>query len=128
MRVKGLIQCIYWLCLQKDVGMIQPYYCNFFTFLPASISSRLLCWQGSIMACIKSVFNKLELKTSFRFIKALLIWGKLTQIEGSGAFPAESTLESVKMRKKFDPYDVLSWPGWAPPPPSLKVLDPPLLM
>ena len=28
------------------------------------------------MACIESVFNKLELKTSFRFIKALLIWGK----------------------------------------------------
>ena len=35
---------------------------NFFLFLPASISYRLLCGQGLIMACIKSVFNKLELQ------------------------------------------------------------------
>ena len=42
--------------------MIQPYSnCNFFLlFLPASISYRLLCGQGLIMACIKSVFNKLQ--------------------------------------------------------------------
>ena len=35
---------------------------NFFLFLPTSISYRLLCGQGLIMACIKSVFNKLELE------------------------------------------------------------------
>ena len=34
---------------------------NFFLFLPASISYRLLWGQGLIMVCIKSVFNKLEL-------------------------------------------------------------------
>ena len=44
------------------IVMIKPYYCNFFTFFPTSISYRLLCGQGLIMACIKSVFNKIELE------------------------------------------------------------------
>ena len=43
------------------IVMFQPYYCNFFLlFLPASMSYRLLCGQGLIMACIQSVFNKLD--------------------------------------------------------------------
>ena len=49
------------------VYLFQPDYCIFFLlFLPASISYRLLCGQGSIMACIQSVFsNKLELELLF---------------------------------------------------------------
>ena len=51
------------VCLFNFIVMFQHYYCNFFflLFLATSISYRLLCGQGSITACIKSVFfNKLE--------------------------------------------------------------------
>ena len=40
---------------------LHPIILTFLLFLPASINYRLLCGQGLIMACIKSVFNKLEL-------------------------------------------------------------------
>ena len=47
------------------IVVIQAYVIvvTFLLFLPASISYRLLCGQGLIMACIKSVFSKLELVT-----------------------------------------------------------------
>ena len=47
------------------IVVIQAYVIvvMFLLFLPASISYRLLCGQGLIMAFIKSVFNKLELVT-----------------------------------------------------------------
>ena len=45
------------------IVMFQPYYCNIcYFFLPASISYRLLCGQGLIMARIQSLFNKLDLE------------------------------------------------------------------
>ena len=55
------------------IVMFEPYYCNFFVlFLPASISYRLLCGQGLIMACIQSAFHKfdleLELSDVFQFL------------------------------------------------------------
>ena len=44
------------------IAMFQPYYCNFFRlFLPASISNRLLCGQGLIMACVQSVLINVNL-------------------------------------------------------------------
>ena len=60
--VHCLVNSICWCsCFCLTFVMFQPSYCNFFFLflLPASISYRLF-GQGSIMACIKSVFNKLE--------------------------------------------------------------------
>ena len=54
------------------IVVFQPYYYNLFTFPSASISYRLLCGQGLIMACIQSAFHKfdleLELSDVFQFL------------------------------------------------------------
>ena len=57
------------------VYLFQPYYCNFFLlFLPASISYRLLCGQGLILACMQSVFNKLKLELETSTCSTNLQW------------------------------------------------------
>ena len=65
MCIHCLVDSICWclcICLMLLLWF-NPIVVAFLLFLPASISYRLLCGQGLIMACIKSVFNKLELVT-----------------------------------------------------------------
>ena len=65
MCIHCLVDSICWcLCICLTLLLwFNPIVVTFLLFLPASISYRLLCGQGLIMACIKSVFNKLELVT-----------------------------------------------------------------
>ena len=65
MCIHCLVDSVCWcLCICLTLLLwFNPIVVTFLLFLPASISYRLLCGQGLIMACIKSVFNKLELVT-----------------------------------------------------------------
>ena len=65
MCIHCVVDSICWcLCICLTLLLwFNPIVVTFLLFRPASISYRLLCWQGLIMACIKSVFNKLELVT-----------------------------------------------------------------
>ena len=47
---------------------------TFLLFLSASISYRLLCGQGLIMACIKNVFNKLQLELEVGLLDTQKEW------------------------------------------------------